>query len=386
MTFTLGGNQGLDIMASNSPYSRQVDCNTLETAAPGEFITPRPIPVPTETPGNEGLSYDPATDRYTYPWKTLKEWNGTCREFVLTRADGVQHRAFFQFSTAPSFSVSGRVRDSSGQAVAGATVSLDDGKQANPLTTTTDASGFYSFAGVLKTTYQATASGGGCLGSVTQQVAVQGPTTLNFTLPQQSDAFGYSCQLEATPFTEAANVLALTGDDAATSVPLPFPFRYYGQEYTTAFVSTNGHVNFLALSTSLSNVALPASGTPNAAIYGFWDDLLVDAPTASIRTELLGTAPNRRFVVEWRNVRFFGDTTRRIDLNVVLFENGQILTQSPQQSRRRTRARQLGLARDRERDRHGRPAVLLQPGRARRRAGRHVDPLPAACLTPAAAM
>ena len=74
-------------------------------------------------------------------------------------------------------------------------------------------------------------------------------------------------------------------------------------------------------------MALPASGTPNAAIYGFWDDLLVDAPTASIRTELLGTAPNRRFVVEWRNVRFFGDTTRRIDLNVVLFENGQILTQ-----------------------------------------------------------
>ena len=35
MTFTLGGNQGLDILASNSPYSRQVDCNTLETSSPG---------------------------------------------------------------------------------------------------------------------------------------------------------------------------------------------------------------------------------------------------------------------------------------------------------------------------------------------------------------
>ena len=62
----------------------------------------------------------------------------------------MQHRAYFRFSTAPSFSVSGRVRDASGAAVAGATVSLDDGKQANPLTTTTDASGFYSFASVLK--------------------------------------------------------------------------------------------------------------------------------------------------------------------------------------------------------------------------------------------
>ena len=78
-------------------------------------------------------------------------------------------------------------------------------------------------------------------------------------------------------------MLALTGDDAATESTLPFPFRYYGQEYTTAFVSTNGHVNFLALSTSLANVSLPATGTPNAAIYGFWDDLFVD--DGDVRTE-----------------------------------------------------------------------------------------------------
>ena len=49
---------------------------------------------------------------------------------------------------------------------------------------------------------------------------------------------------------------------------------------------------------------------------------------ASLRTEVLGTAPNRRFVVEWRNVHFFGDTTRRIDANVVLHENGRIVSQT----------------------------------------------------------
>ena len=32
-------------------------------------------------------------------------------------------------------------------------------------------------------------------------------------------------------------------------------------------------------------------------------------------------------MIEWRNVHFFSDTTRRIDVNVVLHENGQILTQ-----------------------------------------------------------
>ena len=94
----------------------------------------------------------------------------------------------------------------------------------------------------------------------------------------------------------------------------------------------------------------PGTGTPNAAIYSFWDDLFVDA-TASVRTELLGSAPNRRFVIEWRNVHFFSDTTRRIDVNVVLHENGQILTQYRNLADDGRERGQLGHARDRERGR-----------------------------------
>lgn len=92
-------------------------------------------------------------------------------------------------------------------------------------------------------------------------------------------------------------------------------------------MSTNGNVNFLAPNTTITNTAIPATGNPNAAIYPFWDDLQVDA-AASLRTDVLGSAPNRRFVVEWRNVQFFGDATRRIDANVVLHENGRIVTQT----------------------------------------------------------
>ena len=326
VTFSLGGDRGLDILARNSPYSRLVDCTTLRTIDPASpFITPRPIPIPTETPGNAGLSYDPPPGRYTYPWKTVKEWDGTCRELVLTRKDGVQHRAFFRFSNDPSFPVSGHVRNTAGQPVANATVSLA-GTQ-SPLTTTTDESGSYSFASVQKGTYSATASAGGCYGPDAKQAVVQGPTTIDFTLPQRSDSFGYTCRLETAAFTQAGNALALAGDDAAVAVSLPFPFTFYGQQYTTAFVSTNGHVNFNAASTSFSNGSIPSSGAPNAAIYAFWDDLFVDA-SASVGTDLLGSAPNRRFVIEWRNVRFFGDTSRRIDVSVVLHENGDVLTQA----------------------------------------------------------
>jgi hypothetical protein len=33
-------------------------------------------------------------------------------------------------------------------------------------------------------------------------------------------------------------------------------------------------------------------------------------------------------VIEWRNARYFNDNVRRLDVNLVLYENGQILAQS----------------------------------------------------------
>jgi len=48
---------------------------------------------------------------------------------------------------------------------------------------------------------------------------------------------------------------------------------------------------------------------------------------ASVRTQELGAAPNRRFVIEWRNVRFYSDPTLRLRFEIVLLENGEILLQ-----------------------------------------------------------
>ena len=96
MKFDLGVNRGLDILASNSPYSRLVDCDSLQTVNPSGPITPRPTPVAARTPGNSKLTVD-ANGRYLYPWKTEEAWAGTCREFVLTLDDGRQFRAYFKF-------------------------------------------------------------------------------------------------------------------------------------------------------------------------------------------------------------------------------------------------------------------------------------------------
>ena len=46
---------------------------------------------------DSGLSYDPATDRYKYVWKTDQRWAHTCRQFVLGLKDGTFRRANFHF-------------------------------------------------------------------------------------------------------------------------------------------------------------------------------------------------------------------------------------------------------------------------------------------------
>jgi subtilisin family serine protease len=230
----------------------------------------------------------------------------------------------FALAQVPAHQVSGHVRDSDGNPLANATVEI----LGTPIApATTDANGFYSFPSVPEGTYQVRAEAGRCNDPQQQSLVVDGDETLDFTLPLRMDSFGYSCVIQTPAYIEANTVLPLTGDDAGAAVNLPFTFGLYGQSYNTAFVTTNGNLNFLAVNTSFSNTAIPNAAAPNAAIYPFWDDLFVDA-SASVRTELLGAAPNRRFVIEWRNVTFFGDTTRRLDFEVVLHEDGgAILTQ-----------------------------------------------------------
>ena len=130
---------------------------------------------------------------------------------------------------------------------------------------------------------------------------VNGPETFNFALSRRLDTYGHRCDLQPTHWVDG-NALVLSGDDASVAVALPFAFSHYGTAYTTANVSTNGHLSFSAPSTGFSNVAIPNAATPNAAVYPQWDDLVIDASGAGVYTATKGAAPNRRFVIEWENV------------------------------------------------------------------------------------
>jgi N-acetylneuraminic acid mutarotase len=83
--FSLSGNQGLNIFETGYPKSQPIDCTTKADLAPA-----------TSTAGS--LSYDSATDRYTYNWKTEKGWGMTCRKLIVKLSDSSSHIAYFRFT------------------------------------------------------------------------------------------------------------------------------------------------------------------------------------------------------------------------------------------------------------------------------------------------
>lgn len=85
--FSLGGNQGLEIFATGYPKSQVMTCPGSTASAPIEE---------TVSGSASGLSYDAASDTYTYVWKTTKTWTN-CRQLKILLIDGQTFDADFHF-------------------------------------------------------------------------------------------------------------------------------------------------------------------------------------------------------------------------------------------------------------------------------------------------
>lgn len=143
--------------------------------------------------------------------------------------------------------------------------------------------------------------------------------------------------------------LVFDTDDGHALLPLGFEFEHYGVLYDHVTVSVNGALNFVnpcALGCGFDEVCsaaavctrsplepypynppgFPSAQPPNRVVAAFWDDLVFDtlsAPFSSMRYATLGSAPNRRFVVEWSNLRRLvgtGPGTARVSFQIELHE------------------------------------------------------------------
>ena len=110
-----------------------------------------------------------------------------------------------------------------------------------------------------------------------------------------------------------------TGDDSVFARPLSTSFQFYGVNYASANVSTNGNLQFATASSSFGNVAFPDATRNMVAPY--WDDLNVVNNGSNF---LLHNSTAQYDAFTW-DTQYFGNSTERVRAQAVLVHANVVL-------------------------------------------------------------
>jgi hypothetical protein len=105
------------------------------------------------------------------------------------------------------------------------------------------------------------------------------------------------------------------GDDSTRMVQLGFPFEYYGNVYTSAWVSSNGFVSFQSAA-HLCCDGVPMEQAQRNTIYGYWTDL-VSGGNPYYRTS------EDSALFGWYDTREYG-TNNSVTFEIGLFPDNKI--------------------------------------------------------------
>ncbi|OLF07822.1 hypothetical protein BLA60_26255 [Actinophytocola xinjiangensis] len=225
---------------------------------------------------------------------------------------------------AKGFTVTGQVLDqTTGKAMTGASVRIAGTR----FTATVGADGTFAVANVPgPRTYVVTVDGGRCATApVHRSVDVAGDVALPVVrVPRKIDSaisegwwdspYGYSCGLEPTHWITGDTELDVPFGWGSVPVELPFAFPYFGKRYDTLHVGRHGLASFWT------------RGPDKTVFWGLkpFFALLDFDENSHVMTGTTGTAPNRAFTVEWRDV-FLASSNLRFSFAVTLHENGDIV-------------------------------------------------------------
>lgn len=171
-------------------------------------------------------------------------------------------------------------------------------------------------------------------------------TVLGFYSSAMGQVNNYTFSTENGSYQElvSANILATATatnelDEEIFTQTLPFSFPFNGNSYSQVHISTDGFVffgNYIPSETDYDFKPIPKNDPFSGIIAGFNDDLigyfLQHKNPGNISTKTIGTAPNREYVIQWKDFTryqppaFGGYTNGYFDVNfqIRLHENGSI--------------------------------------------------------------
>lgn len=161
-----------------------------------------------------------------------------------------------------------------------------------------------------------------------------GPDSYGYVLTKTHNAAAFQTIVGA-PGVNALTTPAMSHDDEAFTVPVPFTFSAYGANYHEVSICTNG---FLLLgpnqATDFTNLSLEsamAAASPNmrtnTLLTPYWDDLFFFASpnTGALLTLTRTSNGHQQFVVQWDQVGYFnGTTAQTATFQAILQDDGTI--------------------------------------------------------------
>lgn len=147
-----------------------------------------------------------------------------------------------------------------------------------------------------------------------------------------SDKFGYTREDSGYTWVDASGGtkvdFAQVDDSFDGPINIGFDFKFYENNYTQLYISTNGILTFGGGDSYARNETIPLDTAPNNLIAPLWDDLALEvqgSPTSgNVYYQLKGSSPNRYFVVQWQDVISRVGEGGILTFQVLLYENGDI--------------------------------------------------------------
>jgi hypothetical protein len=187
------------------------------------------------------------------------------------------------------------------------------------------------------TPFEVTTSKSVCFTTATFQQVVNfaggvAPRTYTFTMPIGGpQQYTFAAQPSVgLPGGATGPIPGSNGDEVVVPITVPagFNFSVYGTQVTGGSIihaDSNGTVQIQPVGgvTNFENLPLP-SGVfdPVPVIVAFWDDLDLSTTGGGIYTNLVGVAPNRQFIIEWRGRRWDdGGSLQTLNFGVLFNEN-----------------------------------------------------------------
>lgn len=293
--------------------------------------------------------------------------NGTTVSFTFNVTDSVARTWSFSFSTTIliRYRLTGTVSDAGTlQGLSGASVFV------NGATTTTASNGTYTLNGIMPGSYSVQASKNYFLSSsrsvnftsdrvenfalgrakidltpasITQTVrhhrsadrtlniSNSGSLPLNWTVSQpsmqyiktDSDSAGGPVYNWSDISSTGTAITGLGDDNNIGPYNIGFSFPFYGQNFSSFRVCSNGYISFTSSSTQLSGYQLPNGSAPENLIAWYWMDLL-HTTGASTHYKLVDA---NTLVIQFKDIAHYSNSSLRVSAQIVLSSNGTILIQ-----------------------------------------------------------